>query len=202
MSFQGLSRKHRLLSKSKNNLKAAGQFVLPLSFPGANQSMKSNGRSRRAGKINQSSVKQKVIEVPYGTLNVPSVEETGYPKGGSLEERDAHAVKYGRVAVHPKAVADMLAYHGQTDQFVSMIAGLTNANHPDATQFFVAIGEMLAWVPDPEKKYGYETNFARKARNSLAKLDHHLDAAITKLQELQTAYKNYKDEKSAISKDT
>jgi hypothetical protein len=128
---------------------------------------------------------REVIDIPYKPIQFPTAEETGFPVDGDMHEQDAHRLKYGRTPLHPKAVKDMITTESVVENFINAIVLAANERHPDASAFFGAIDDLLAWKPDKERGKGYEINFAAKARRHLILLERYLEPLISRLTELQ-----------------
>jgi hypothetical protein len=124
-----------------------------------------------------------------GMIKFPSVEETGFPINGTIEEKDAHSKKYGRTPMYPKEVKDMLNNEQWVSGYMSAIVSVTNASHPDVEAFFGAIDAMLAWVPRPDQGDSWAINFAAKAKKELRLLEVRLPLAVERITKLHDAWK-------------
>jgi len=126
------------------------------------------------------------IDVPYGTCKFPTAEESGAPPPGStLAEHDKFSEKYGRVPLHPKTVKEMLDCDSQTSHVTHVVSSLANSTLPNAEEYFAMIDQMLAWVPQTDKKNGEEKDFARMARTTLARMEKNVIGALNRLTELK-----------------
>jgi hypothetical protein len=135
----------------------------------------------------------RTIDIPYGTFKFPTAEETGAPtSGATLGEQYAFHERYGRTPMHPKVIKHLLESEGRTSGLTLAIVSTSNASHPDVDQFFTDIDEMLAYVPDKTRGGGYETDFAAKARRTLATLRARLPRALALLSALEQALKEHR----------
>jgi ParB-like chromosome segregation protein Spo0J len=117
---------------------------------------------------------RKLIDPPFNPKPLPSGED--------LIGLDPNQ----RVHLHPLAVKQMLNAEGLTTMMASAINNVAGGYQPDGPAFFEAIDLMLAWKPRPGGLHGWQTDFARKAKNTLARLDKSLDIALARLN----TYKN------------
>ena len=117
------------------------------------------------------------------TLVLPPKESLGIP--AFSEDRNAnsdHLLKYGRVQVNEKHVADLRAKVRPANDLLTMLSRLSSAEFPDADTFFAVIAEMMA---TPEPTHG-KHEFPAKAKQMLELLAQRLPKVIERLRKFQT----------------
>jgi hypothetical protein len=129
-----------------------------------------------------------IILRPYSHPNWPTPEELELPPHGT-PEYDAHLAKYGRTPLHPKRVTDLRNAEANTSGVADHVGFLNFGRWPDADTFFEQISFLLSHVPQSEKTNGMETDFAAKARKTLAKLERELPKALALLLALDAKLK-------------
>ena len=94
--------------------------------------------------------------------------------------------------VHPFAftVAEMVNAQDLTSSVARAILNVSSPHHPSPDRFLELINQMMAWIPDKEKKgSGWDTDYAAKAVKTLNSVQRNLDTAIERLLILQTLLK-------------
>lgn len=127
-----------------------------------------------------------MINPPYRGLKPIRTEDLGLPpEDASFAERNAHIEKYGKVQLRPKLVQDMINHRDMIGGLIAPILSIANEHQPDATAFFAAIDELLAWKPKKGESNGWATDFAANGREYLRLLDLKLDTALALLETLR-----------------
>jgi hypothetical protein len=148
--------------------------------------------------IRQTPKKSKTTPHPHrdanGIIDPPMVvalreltpDEIGLRPDATLEEKWAHAEKYGRVQLEPKLIKDMRNHNAVVDDLLTASIQLAAPRHPTPAQFFAVIDALPGWVPqrDKPKESGWHIDFATKAREHLAELEANLPIALERLEGL------------------
>jgi hypothetical protein len=109
--------------------------------------------------------------------------------GSAVAEYDAYFKKYGRTPLHAKAIKDMLDAEGLTSMLAIGINSIAHERHPNADMFFEYIDHLLTHVREPDKTNGAQTDFAGKARKTLAMVEAALPQALALLNALDAKLK-------------
>jgi hypothetical protein len=124
-----------------------------------------------------------------------SREETGLTPDMTWEEQAQHQEKYGKAQITPKLVRDMADAKGVVESRTDSLELLLSDIRPDAAAYFAALTTMLGWTTDQRKPgytgRGWETDYARMARQELAKLRRLLPDAIAMLETYRAALETY-----------
>jgi hypothetical protein len=169
-------------AKRVNEAKAAGKKLM------------GKGHPQGAGKKPQ----EKIV-VPYTKMEWPTAEEIGRPKFGTPGHAE-HVERYGRTPLHPTKVKDLLIAEGLAGAYVAAINSVSNLQHPKPDAFFECIDQLLAHVPQKEKRNGEERDFARFAKQWLQILRKSLPTTIARLTELQNALVVYDSQVARTAK--
>ena len=132
-------------------------------------------------------------DIPYKPMVWPTKEELEYPADDApLSEFNDFFKKYGRTPLHPKAIKEMLDADGLSSSLAISINSTTNDRLPDAEKFFECIDRLLSHMPEPGKTNGGQTDFAGKARKTLAMLEKALPKALALLTALDAKLRDRK----------
>lgn len=171
------------------DVEQAGYAVIngyPSNRPGAPKNKKKGGKAATRGPI----------DIPYKPMVWPTKEELGYPADDApLSEFDAFFKKHGRTPLHPKAVKELLDADGLSSSLAISVNSITNDRHPDVERFFECVDHMLKHVPELGKTNGAQTDFASKARKTLAMLERALPKALALLNALDAEMQARKADK-------
>lgn len=95
----------------------------------------------------------------------PSAADTGFPADATIEEQDAHRLRYGRTPILHREIADIIRARGLVGAFVAALERLERTT-PNEASFFEALDALLAWQPQAEKGPGFEVDHAAAAGNT------------------------------------
>jgi ParB-like chromosome segregation protein Spo0J len=143
------------------------------------------------------SAPQKPIDISHIVGHPPTLsrEEAGLTPDMTWEEQAQHQEKYGKAQITPKLVRDMADAKGVVESRTDSLELLLSDIRPDADAYFAALTAMLGWTTDQRKPgytgRGWETDYARMARQELAKLRRLLPDAIALLETYRVALETY-----------
>jgi ParB-like chromosome segregation protein Spo0J len=140
---------------------------------------------------------QKPLDISHIITPSPTLsrEEAGLTPDMTWEEQAQHQEKYGKAQITPKRVRDMDDARATVTHRTDSLELLLSDIRPDAVAYFAALTTMLGWTTDQRKPgytgRGWETDYARMARQELAKLRRLLPDAIALLETYREALENY-----------
>jgi ParB family chromosome partitioning protein len=140
---------------------------------------------------------QKPLDISRIVGHPPTLsrEETGLTPDMTWEEQAQHQEKYGKAQITPKRVRDMDDARATVTSRTDSLELLLSDIRPDADAYFAALTAMLGWTTDQRKPgytgRGWETDYARMARQELAKLRRLLPDAIAMLETYRAALEAY-----------
>ncbi len=143
------------------------------------------------------SAPQKPLDISHIITPSPTLsrEEAGLTPDMTWEEQAQHQEKYGKAQITPKLVRDMDDARATVTHRTDSLELLLSDIRPDAAAYFAALTTMLGWTTDQRKPgytgRGWETDYARMARQELAKLRRLLPDAIALLETYREALENY-----------
>ncbi len=140
---------------------------------------------------------QKPLDISHIVGHPPTLsrEEAGLSPDMTWEEQAQHQEKYGKAQITPKLVRDMADAKGVVESRTDSLELLLSDIRPDAAAYFAALTTMLGWTTDQRKPgytgRGWETDYARMARQELAKLRRLLPDAIALLETYRATLETY-----------
>ncbi len=140
---------------------------------------------------------QKPLDISHIVGHPPTLsrEEAGLSPDMTWEEQAQHQEKYGKAQITPKLVRDMADAKGVVESRTDSLDLLLSDIRPDSAAYFAALTTMLGWTTDQRKPgytgRGWETDYARMARQELAKLRRLLPDAIAMLETYRAALETY-----------
>jgi ParB-like chromosome segregation protein Spo0J len=140
---------------------------------------------------------QKPLDISRIVGHPPTLnrEEAGLTPDMTWEEQAQHQETYGKAQITPKRVRDMDDAKATVTHRTDSLELLLSDIRPDADAYFAALTTMLGWTTDQRKPgytgRGWETDYARMARQELAKLRRLLPDAISMLETYRAALEAY-----------